>query len=172
MKKKTIDISWIHQKESEQINLVGGKTANLKRLNDMFPVPPGFCLTSGFFTKISNDSINESELLLIISTTIKDTYEKLSEICGVTELSVAVRSSGVDEDGHQLSFAGQYDTFLNISGLESVSHAVYKCYQSAFSEQVKSYSRMKAGGNTSPKMGVLIQQLIAADVSAVVFSIN
>jgi Phosphoenolpyruvate synthase/pyruvate phosphate dikinase len=38
-------------KESENIELVGGKTANLKRLNDIFPVPPGFCLTSDFFQK-------------------------------------------------------------------------------------------------------------------------
>jgi pyruvate,water dikinase len=171
-KKQIIGISWIHQKESENIELVGGKTANLKRLNDIFPVPPGFCLTSDFFSKTTQASAEFPEFSKEILKTIEKDYEKLCEICGVKEVSVAVRSSAADEDGHQLSFAGQYDTFLNICGLKAVSEAVYKCYKSAFSEQVKSYSDMKKQVHDVPKMAVLIQQLVVSDISAVVFSIN
>ncbi|MFE2139436.1 PEP/pyruvate-binding domain-containing protein, partial [Streptomyces sp. NPDC059466] len=48
---------------------------------------------------------------------------------------VAVRSSGADEDGAEHSFAGQFDSFLNVSGFDEVVAHVRRCWASAFSER-------------------------------------
>jgi rifampicin phosphotransferase len=54
---------------------------------------------------------------------------------------VAVRSSGADEDGSNVSFAGQYNTFLNVKGLPAVAERVKRCWASAYSERCLTYRR-------------------------------
>jgi len=49
---------------------------------------------------------------------LSEAYTRLAEQCGRSEESVAVRSSAVDEDGRSASFAGQYETYLNIIGIK------------------------------------------------------
>ncbi|MBM11007.1 MAG: hypothetical protein CL759_02900 [Chloroflexi bacterium] len=58
----------------------------------------------------------------------------MAERCDLSELAVAVRSSALDEDGHNSSFAGQYDTYLNIKGPEAIA----KCWDSAGGERMAS----------------------------------
>ena len=57
---------------------------------------------------------------------------------------VAVRSSAIDEDGQGASFAGQYETYLNIIGIEAVADAVSRCGASTRSEQVLEYRRQNS----------------------------
>ena len=82
---------------------------------------------------------------------------------------MAVRSSTVDEDGAQASFAGQHDSYLNVCGPQAVTEAVQRCWASALTERAVHY-RQQHGLSTEVGVAVLIQQLIRADVSAVVFS--
>jgi pyruvate,water dikinase len=90
----------------------------------------------------------------------------------MAEPGVAVRSSAVDEDGVIASFAGQYETYLNIKGADAVTDAVVQCWASAQSERLLAY---RASHDLSPnglKLAVLVQQLVYADAAAVIFSAN
>jgi pyruvate,water dikinase len=84
---------------------------------------------------------------------------------------VAVRSSAVDEDGQTDSFAGQHETYLNLTDVEEIKDAVERCWASAYSERASAY-RNERGLATDVKLAVLVQQLVPADVSAVVFTSN
>jgi phosphoenolpyruvate synthase/pyruvate phosphate dikinase len=90
----------------------------------------------------------------------------------LSELVVAVRSSAADEDGAAASFAGQHETYLNIVGAEAIIQAVTRCWESARSERALEYRRQQGLSVDRLQLAVLVQQLIASDVSAVVFSAN
>ena len=70
-------------------------------------------------------------------------YATLAKRCQLTEPQVAVGSSAVGEDGQTASFAGQYETYLNIIGAEAVVAAVARCWASARSERVLTYRPQK-----------------------------
>jgi pyruvate,water dikinase len=84
----------------------------------------------------------------------------------------AVRSSAVDEDGATASFAGQHETYLNIVGADAILQAVTRCWESARSERALEYRRRQGLSVERLQLAVLVQQLVASDVSAVVFSSN
>jgi len=166
-----MEIVWLGQQECHDVTRVGGKAANLSRLADRYPVPPGFCLAASAF------GCNADHYGFTISDEIRnkvtEAYGKLAVRCGITDPHIAVRSSAIDEDGHTASFAGQYETFLNVSGIESVLNAIEKCRESGGSKQVQAYrQRHEQSSSCSDGLAVLVQQLKAADASAVVFSIN
>jgi pyruvate,water dikinase len=79
---------------------------------------------------------------------------------------VAVRSSGLAEDLPDASFAGQYDTLLNVLGVEAVVDAAAACVRSAHDGRIESY------GHAVRPMAVLVQRMIEADVAGVAFSAN
>lgn len=177
---------WLGQPACNDVTLVGGKVANLSRLAPDYPVPPGFCLTTNAFREWEADP---TTFWLAIHERLTTAYEALGEPGGSPR--VAVRSSAVDEDGQKLSFAGQYETFLNITGVEAVADAVQRCWAFARSARVTAYRRQRVQSSQEnqsdvPKaqqtseghdmsgigLAVLVQQLVLADVSAVVFSAN
>jgi len=82
----------------------------------------------------------------------------------------AVRSSGVDEDLPDASYAGQYETVLNVAG-EDVPDAVRHCLASAFSHRVKAY-RQSSGNTGQAAMAVLILPMVKADAAWVAFSVD
>jgi pyruvate,water dikinase len=99
-------------------------------------------------------------------------YHRLGERCGIASPPVAVRSSAADEDGAAASFAGQYETILNVSGLAAVNSAIQHCLVSQASEQVINYRRRKGLREFDVPIAVLVQTLIVADVAVVAFSVN
>ena len=106
-----------------------------------------------------------------LSPIILDAYQRLEEKCQLKEPSVAVRSSAIDEDNPNASFAGQFKTYLNVKGCNTIIQAIMDCYQSAFSERVTTY-RSHNEMISDNAMSVFVQQLVAADMSSVVFSKN
>jgi pyruvate,water dikinase len=119
-----------------------------------------------------NDSAEQAQgLPAELRTSLLAAYAELGNLCGVSEPSVAVRSSSVIEDGSLFSFAGQYETVLNVIGGERLVEAVISCWASARSERVLAYmSRNQL--SVSARMAVLVQELVAGDVATVVFSMN
>lgn len=99
-------------------------------------------------------------------------YERLARRCGVAELSVAVRSSAVDEDSGSASFAGQHESYLNIVGADGVAHAVARCWGSLMTGRAIEYRRQRGLSQEGVRLAVLVQQFVAAEVSAVAFSAN
>jgi pyruvate,water dikinase len=82
----------------------------------------------------------------------------------------AVRSSGTQEDSAAHSFAGQFATCLDVAG-EDLADAVVRCYRSAAGERVAAYHD-HAGLAPQPLMGVIVQRMVCATASAVVFTVD
>ena len=99
-------------------------------------------------------------------------YAEMAARCESEVLPVAVRSSAIDEDGQDASFAGQYATYLNIIGVEAVATAISHCWAATNSEWVFEYRRQNDLPVNDVKIAVLVQQMVAADMSGVAFSAN
>ena len=85
------------------------------------------------------------------------------------ESSFAVRSSALSEDSSMASFAGQFDTVLDVSTDNEVRKAIRTVCKSRHSKEVRIYSEAK-GINGSHDMAVVIQQMVKADISGVLFT--
>lgn len=151
-----LQVIWLEETICQQIHLVGGKAANLAKLANQFRVPPGFV--------IPQPSVPQS--------VIRDAYQRLGDLIGEAQLAVAVRSSATDEDSAAAAFAGQYESYLNIIGVDAVCDAVELCWRSAGAERVVDYRRQHGLATQEHHLAVLVQALVPADVSAVVFSAN
>lgn len=91
---------------------------------------------------------------------------------GRSGITLAVRSSGAGEDSHATSFAGQYDTVLNVRDDTGVMTAVKEVWASALSERVVRY-RLQQGGQLLPlELAVLVQVMVVPEVSGVIFTAN
>jgi rifampicin phosphotransferase len=86
--------------------------------------------------------------------------------------AVAVRSSGSDEDGRGLSFAGQHSSFLNVCDLAEVLRAVKRCWASAFSARSLSYRLHHALGFDAIELAVVLQRMVRSEKSGVAFTAN
>jgi pyruvate,water dikinase len=89
-------------------------------------------------------------------------------------LRVAVRSSAVSEDGHAASFAGQYETYLGVSGVADVLLHVRKCWASGFSAHALSYRR-RFGGAAPVRvhdLAVGVLELVDARSAGVAFTLD
>ena len=157
-----MELVWLGDVAAHDPLLTGGKAAALSRLAAGFRVPPGFVLTTEAFER-------SPELTAAI---LEAAYTRLGQIVGAEAPRVAVRSSAVDEDGAATSFAGQHETYLNLVGVEQVVGAVVRCWESARSERALGYRVHHGLATSEPTLAVLVQQLVPADVSAVVFSAN
>jgi phosphoenolpyruvate synthase/pyruvate phosphate dikinase len=159
-----MNLLWLGDPKSFDVAVVGGKAANLSRLARLYHrVPDGFSIP----VTVMNEG-HPHELQGDVERAISD----LMACHSLPELVAAVRSSAVDEDGATASFAGQHETYLNIVGADSIVEAVTRCWESARSERALEYRRKQGLSVESPHLAVLVQQLVASDVAAVVFSAN
>jgi len=164
-------IVWLQDPACAEISLTGGKAANLSRLAADARIPPGFCLTAAAH-QATLDIAGHSPLPDTFARAVAAAYAQLGLMCGLADPPVAVRSSAVDEDGAAASFAGQHDTFLNIVGPDAVIDAIARCWASGHADHARQY-RERHGLHERPvRVAVLVQQLVPADVSGVVFSAN
>lgn len=115
-----------------------------------------------------------AELPKDFSRAIAEAYKKLSAECKVKNLDVAVRSSATAEDLPDASFAGQQETFLNITGEKDLLLAVKKCIASLFTNRAISYRVDKKFDHFSIALSVGVQKMIRSDLgsSGVMFTID
>ena len=175
--------------------LGGGKAKNLAFLTqNNFQVPPWFCISTVCFDEfiqtnnlhscikhIDKNNTNLEELHKSIEDTflkaeipqnVLKAIEKHLQQLNADNSFFAVRSSGLDEDSPEHSFAGQFSTYLYQKGTENIIKSLKKCWASGFSARALSY-RMERGIDTSPiKVGVVIQKMVNSEVSGVMFSRN
>ena len=88
------------------------------------------------------------------------------------EPAVAVRSSATAEDLPGLSFAGQQETFLNVTGAEAVVAAVRNCWASLWNPQAISYRHQNGLDQNSVAMAVVVQIMVPSDVAGILFTAN
>ena len=167
-----MNILFLGQPGSDHVPTVGGKVANLSRLAAEYRVPHGFCLTTDAFKRWASDTDEIAVLPPAFYDELSAAYDELAEQIGEDQPSVAVRSSAIDEDGSAASFAGQYETYLNVVGVEAIAEAITNCWASARSERVVEYRQRYGLSEGEARVAVLVQRLVPADVSAVVFSAN
>ncbi|MFK7928567.1 MAG: PEP/pyruvate-binding domain-containing protein [Myxococcota bacterium] len=165
---------------------VGGKVLPLARLAaDGLPVPPAVVLTTDVLLAVLRDQdlLADAELASggdaaacarlhssLRSASVPDAL--LDELRGLPSRlggPVAVRSSGVAEDGEEQSFAGQHHTSLGI-GADGMLDAVRQCWASLYAPGALAY-RGGAGPDVAG-MAVLVQRLIDPHVAGVLFTIN
>ncbi|MBN1549787.1 phosphoenolpyruvate synthase [Candidatus Babeliales bacterium] len=105
---------------------------------------------------------------------ITDAYHALCKQYHMKECDVAVRSSATAEDSPEASFAGQQETFLNVTGAEHVIHACKKSMASLFTDRAIVYRLEKGFDHFSMAISVGIQKMVRADLatSGVMFSID
>ncbi|MDH3216802.1 MAG: PEP-utilizing enzyme [Candidatus Krumholzibacteria bacterium] len=162
---------------------LGGKARALADLGAAgFPVPPWFVVTPETFeasvTPHQREAVASARRHQDVSAVLdavslaaaveSDLARELREITGDGQL-VAVRSSAVDEDSVQHSFAGQLQSFLFVSA-QDVASRIVDVWRSGFSERVFAYRREHDLPALPTVPAVLIQQMVDADVSGVAFS--
>jgi len=177
---------------------IGPKAANLMRLNRAgLAVPVGFCITGAALwehleqnniisrvkstveklvkTKPEGKGSVLSDLReVIIKAPLSETI-RLEIECHYLTLDakyVAVRSSGTAEDLPGHSFAGQYDTYLGIANLKDCFEATKKCWASLWTRRAYEYREKNGFDHLKTNMAVIVQSLIAADTSGVIFTAN
>jgi pyruvate,water dikinase len=144
---------------ADQVELVGGKCANLGELTEAgFPVPPGFAVTTAAYER---DDIAEA---------VGEAYADLGRQVGRDDPPVAVRSSAIAEDMPDASFAGVQDTYLWICGLKAVLDGIRRCWASFHNPEAVAYR--EAHGITRAGMSVAVQYMVDARVAGVMFTLN
>ena len=170
-------------------SLVGGKALNLAMMNNHgINVPDAFVITSKAYDEYTNenetakaiDEILNSEMPLEQqSQRIKSLFyvEKISkklrdEIMANLDKSktYAVRSSATVEDLPDMSFAGQYSSYLNVS-CDDIIEKVCLCWQSLYNSRAIEY-RKKYSIYKDFSLCVVVQHMINSHVSGVVFTAN
>lgn len=152
----------------------GGKAAALADLlNSGFPVPEGFVIPFEAYQAARSlagaaDRNSPDQLPAGLATEV-DTC-----LASMGHPVVAVRSSAAREDTADSSAAGQYATVLAVSDPSDVLDAIRLCWRSVRSDRVSSYhSRAHSTQDVGDsRMAVLVQRLVDADVSGVMFTSN
>jgi rifampicin phosphotransferase len=136
--------------------IAGRKAATLARLASAgFPVPAGVVVPTAIFDRATG----EREVPADVAADL------LIAVRGWGDAPLAVRASGVDEDGADASYAGLFATVLNVRGDTALLDAVRECWNSAFNARVTSYA-----GSESPRLAVLVQPMVAATAAGVAFT--
>jgi rifampicin phosphotransferase len=192
------DVLDIQEIDRTQVGLVGGKGAFLGELSRIegVRVPPGFCITTealrrtvaqapsihAQLDRVSRVKPADRDGVAALSAELRRRIEEivvpgdLAEAvagalvrCG-EDVAYAVRSSATAEDSPTASFAGQHDTYLNVSGLEAILRDVRRCWASLFSERAVNYRSRGVVENRHAQMAVVVQQMVLPVASGVLFT--
>ena len=160
--------------------------------------------SNGFDNFMSNNNINEKIDTIIKSVDTNDTidlkdksnqvkkliidseypndlkddiinfYQLMCKKYNTDNIDVAVRSSGTSEDMPDASFAGQQDTFLNVTGIDDLLLKIKLCFASLYNDRAISYRKAMNYDSKIIKLSVCIQKMVRSDLasSGVVFTLD
>ena len=160
-------------------SVLGGKARPLTTLIAAgLPVPPGFVILPGAFPATGTDITSPDEAVAVLSPATREqiarAYAELGRRLGESAPHVAIRSSAAAEDMAGASFAGQYETFLGVSGTDAVADYAARCWASLFTPHAAAYreqvERRTGRALPPPAMSVLVQSLVAAEAAGVAFT--
>ncbi len=185
--------------KDDALEVVGGKGRSLAKMDNAgFHMPGGFLVTTAAYRGFVADNNLQDQILVLakpavvegrasfeqssanvqtlfadndlaaqITTEIRQAYEALDG-----QPPVAVRSSANAEDLPGLSFAGQQETYLNVKGADAVVAAVKNCWASLWTAQAISYRHQNGIDQDSVAMAVVVQIMVPAEVSGILFTAN
>ena len=144
--------------EVADTSVFGSKAVGLgDALRDGLPVPPGVALSGTIVEAVAGGN--------------EDAIEQVAAAARPFGGPFAVRSSAVDEDGADASFAGQHLTLLNVPSADDLGKALREIWWSANSDSAITY-RQRVGLFTRPSVGVVIQSLLDPEIAGVMFTQN
>ncbi|MCP2369050.1 pyruvate,water dikinase [Agromyces flavus] len=167
----------------DDLAAVGGKAANVGALMRVgFDVPPGFCVTTEAYrqvvrgTPVEDGTIADPraarEAILAaafpepVAAAVREAYARLEPGGG----PVAVRSSATAEDLPGASFAGQQDTYLDVTGIEDVLDAVHRCWASLWTDRAVAYRAAQGIDGSGVALAVVVQRMVDARAAGVLFT--
>jgi pyruvate,water dikinase len=131
---------------------VGGKAEGLARLIRFgFDVPEGFVIVGASVGQVPPDLVERYR--------------------GMGGGKVAVRSSAIGEDSGDASFAGQYETILDVEGEDALREAVDECLRSVDNARSTAYRDEQAGA-VDVAMNIVVQRMVDARAAGVLFTVN
>ena len=142
----------------EQLNLV-----NINNIKDLEKI------SNTLISKIISGEFTDEQ-----RSEIEQKYNELSKKYFVNHLTVAVRSSAIAEDLPNASFAGQQDTYLNVTYIDKIIIYIKKCFASLFNTRAISYRKTHDISIEDVKISVAIQKMVRSDIASagVAFSID
>jgi pyruvate,water dikinase len=191
-------VEWLHRGALPR-DRAGGKGASLSALTAAgFEVPLGFVVNAAGYRAFAAAAgldalIAENESLFadpshageasaavqaaIMATGLpSDLRDEIAmaydELTAATGLACAVRSSAVSEDGDKASFAGLYESYLNLQGVASVLDGVRRCYASLWAERAVSYRAMRGSNGSDEAMAVVVMDLVPAEAAGIAFTVH
>jgi hypothetical protein len=181
-----------------QVAVVGGKGAHLAELARIegICVPAGFCVTTDAFRRILGEvpSIDDRlerlarlepddpEAIRVLSSELRRALQGIAipeDLSAVITHSLArlgeqaayaVRSSATAEDLPSASFAGHYDSYLNVVGPGAVLEHVSRCWASLFSERAVTYRLRNGFDHRKVQMAVVVQQMVVPQAAGILFT--
>ncbi len=173
-------------------DFVGPKAFHLAQMSHLgLPVPDGLCITTSAYKNhvesipgfhemvaaLADASAPPAALLAQIRKAILDQplsphlWDSTREGCNrLRIMPLAVRSSATAEDLEGRSFAGQYETYLHVRDLEQCRDAIKGCWASLWSDRVYRYRQPTRLRGDDMGMAVIVQQMVCADASGVMFT--
>jgi pyruvate,water dikinase len=160
-------------------DVAGGKGDGLSRLTrGGFPVPAGFVIPTSAYRAFVTLNGLATEVAAGASHTLRQKFETSdvpAEIADailaahgqISRGPVAVRSSVHAPDLPGANFAGQHDSYLNVSGDAALLTAVRACWASLWSERAIAYRAHRQIDSTRLGMAVIVQRMVAADAAGV-----
>jgi rifampicin phosphotransferase len=187
-----------HKIDQTQIAIVGGKGANLGELSRIegIRVPAGFCVTTDAFRRTMAEAPSIDKRIEQLSRLEPEDHEAIralsAEIRRIIEgiaisddlataitrslaqlgeqAAYAVRSSATAEDLPTASFAGQQDTYLNVSGPAAILRHVSRCWASLFTERAVTYRLRNGVDHRKVYMAVVVQQMVFPHSAGILFT--
>lgn len=173
-------ILWFVDAACLDVGYAGGKGASLAAMTAAgLNVPPGFAISA----EVLERSVDAKRLRALAAAgdhaaaevLVQEAHPPRDEIEAAYDRlgrgPVAVRSSACAEDSEAASFAGQQETYLNVSGADEVCRRVVACWASFFSEHALFY-RSQKGSLDDLAMAVIVQRMVEPEKSGVVFSVD
>jgi pyruvate,water dikinase len=184
--------------DQTQVAVVGSKGALLGELSRIegIRVPAGFCVTTDAFERILADTPTIGDRLDRLSRLRPSDQEAIGALSGEIRLALegiaipkdlasaithalarhgeqtayAVRSSATAEDLPSASFAGQYDTYLNVVGPAAILRHVSQCWASLFTERAVTYRLRNGFDHRKIRMAVVVQQMVFPQAAGILFT--
>jgi pyruvate,water dikinase len=144
--------------KAHETAIFGSKAVGLgDAIREGLPVPPGVALSGSIVEAVAS---GDGRAIGKVTKSVRPLHGPL-----------AVRSSAVDEDGTEASFAGQHLTLLNVPSAEELTSSLREIWWSANSDSAITY-RQRVGLFTRPSVAVVVQTLLDPDVAGVMFTQN
>jgi pyruvate,water dikinase len=188
-------VLWLDDVRSDDLAAVGGKAASLGEMTSAgLPVPPAFIVTADTYRSFIEETGIDTELFEIVdvdtddSKALAEAAEQAQQLIEETEIpeaqregileayedigegtAVAVRSSATAEDLPDASFAGQQETFLNVTGTDLLER-IRECWASLFTQRAIYYRQEQGFDHAAVDIAVVVQEMVEADKSGVMFT--